>query len=110
MGRYALVKDNMKLASEELVTRGTRVLGPPGELALGKSFHTKPEALAVIDDYFYSCALFVGEDKEFAGERVMGEGGAAHSGQPVDTFAEVNGMKSEENGLLRGELKHGVTP
>lgn len=70
---------------------------------------TKPEALAVVDQYLHRLAPTIAENKYGAGHGVGMEFLAADPAQPVDAAAEIRRLDRHQNAHVGGELDHDIT-
>ena len=48
----------------------------------------------------------VAEDVDRATERIVAERPATHGGEPINPFAEIDGLRGQQDTTLRGELEH----
>lgn len=83
--------------------RGPR-LKPPVREPSG----TQPKPMAVEIEDFEGCPAPISKHIHRPLKRLRSEISATEGNQPVDSFAEVDGLVSQENSKLRNQLDHGV--
>src|SRR5262245_61963003 len=85
---------------------GVRALRPPGETALREALRTEPEALAVIAQELERGPGAIAKDEDRATERMLLEHLATRGRQAINPFAEIDGLRRQQDTRLRAELEH----
>jgi hypothetical protein len=109
LGKAVIEKDR-ELLRLDGKKRHVRMMGPPAEAPLGETASDEPVTEAVVTEQFESRSAPVTEDKEGAGERILGELLLAEGGEPIDAVAEIDGLAGDEDTELRDELNHRESP
>lgn len=77
--------------------------GPPRDAALGHTCGAEPEALPVVHQDVPCGARAVPEDVKRAAEGMVAACAAADSGEPVNAWADVHGLRGHTDATLRGQ-------
>src|SRR5262245_30414640 len=101
----AIPEQDQQLACGE-PRAGVRTLRPPGETALREVLRTEPEALAVIAQELECGPGAIAKDEDRATERMLQEHPATYSRQAIDAFAEIDGLRRQQDPRLWAELEH----
>jgi hypothetical protein len=73
---------------------------------LRESLYEQPKALAVIEHEFQRGARAVAKDVDGALKRVIAQALAAHRGQGIAAFPEIDRVGGQTDAALRGQLHH----
>ena len=103
--RVSVPQKHLKLMGGQ----GSRHLpfGPPVESALRQSLMAQPKTLSVIGEDPDGRTLPVCENEQASSQGVLWESVAAKGAEPVDSQTEIDGIDSQKNPHLRGDLDHG---
>src|SRR5262245_4668054 len=103
--RIAIPEQDPQLAGGE-TSAGVCVLRPPGEAALGQPLCAQPKSLPVVHQDFERRAGTIAEDEDRTTERLLQQRAATHGRQAIDAFAEIDGLRRQQDPRLRTELEH----
>lgn len=106
----AIVEKNRELLRLDGKEWQVRMIGPPAQATFGETTGDEPVTVAVVTEQFESRSAAVTEDKEGAGERILGELLLAEGGEPIDAITEIDGLAGDEDAQLRDELNDRETP
>ena len=98
-------QEYQQFAGTEAVAR-VLSLGPPGEAPLREALRTEPEALAIVTHELERRASAIAEDKDRPAEGIVCSHLTAHGRESIDAFAEIDGLRGEQDATLGGELEH----
>ena len=102
--RIPIPEQDQQLACGELCA-GVHTLRPPREAALREALRTEPEALAVIAQELERGPGAIAKDEDRATERMLQERPATHGRQAINPFAEIDGLRRQQDTRLRAELE-----
>ncbi len=108
MKRVTIPQQHLKLMDFKTPAGGVVFFGPPVEPALGQTFLTKPESLAVIAQNFDGSPSPVNKYEQISGKRIRLQHLPAYPGQAVDALSEVHGFCCQKYPHMGRDLNHGA--